>query len=160
MLIKQLRRNYILLNHSNQRFSLLLELFQSNEHYYQDANRLNNSNDATTINFNTYISNLHDSFQTIKDRIKKIYLKMDIIGSCTDAAINCEALSSNNLDSSYNNNNNSISLTQSSHVDLIKLYEYQIIEMQHEYELLLEDKVGFPFVFILALSFDPIVGLK
>jgi hypothetical protein len=149
MLIKQLRRNSILLTHSSQRFNLLLELFQSYEQFYQEQlglNRLNSSLDASnystyaTINFNTYYSNLHDSYQTIKDRIKKIYLKMDIISSCTEAATICEKNNNNNNDASFNNN--TMSLTQSNHIDLIKLFEYQIIEMQHEYELLLEDKVS------------------
>ena len=146
MLIKQLRRNSILLTHSSQRFNLLLELFQSYEQFYQEQmglNRLNSSLDASnystyaTINFNTYYSNLHDSYQTIKDRIKKIYLKMDVISSSTEAALICE---NNNSDTSFNTN--TMSLAQSNHIDLIKLFEYQIIEMQHEYELLLEDKVS------------------
>ena len=62
---------------------------------------------------------------------------MDIISSCTEAANNYD---SKNGDSNFNTT--SMSLSQSNHVDLIKLFEYQIIEMQHEYELLLEDKVS------------------
>ncbi len=88
-----------------------------------------------------YYTHLHDSYQTITDRIKKIYLKMDTIGSCTDAAINYENLKNNN-----NSIDTSISLSQSNHIDLIKLFEYQIIEMKHEYELLLEDKVNIFFI--------------
>jgi hypothetical protein len=33
------------------------------------------------------------------------------------------------------------SLENNKFSNIIKLYEYQVIEMQHEYELLLEDKV-------------------
>lgn len=40
--------------------------------------------------------------------------------------------------SSLNNTNNN---DNSKYSSLLKLYEYQIVEMQHEYELLLEDKV-------------------
>jgi hypothetical protein len=33
-------------------------------------------------------------------------------------------------------------LNSNKYANLLKLYEYQIVEMQHEYELLLEDKVN------------------
>lgn len=36
--------------------------------------------------------------------------------------------------------------------NLLKLYEYQVVEMQHEYELLLEDKVYFLFSFLLIMT--------
>ena len=36
--------------------------------------------------------------------------------------------------------------------NLLKLYEYQVVEMQHEYELLLEDKVYFLFTFLLIMT--------
>ena len=35
--------------------------------------------------------------------------------------------------------------------NIIKLYEYQVVEMQHEYELLLEDKVIFILLLFLAM---------
>ncbi len=35
--------------------------------------------------------------------------------------------------------------------NIIKLYEYQVVEMQHEYELLLEDKVTY-FCYHISLN--------
>ena len=43
--------------------------------------------------------------------------------------------------SSYTNSQT----TSNKYANLLKLYEYQIVEMQYEYELLLEDKVGILF---------------
>jgi hypothetical protein len=40
---------------------------------------------------------------------------------------------------------------ENKYINLIKFYDYQITEMQHEYELLLEDKV-LVFFFILKLT--------
>lgn len=89
---------------------------------------------------------------------------MDTVENCLKVAQQCEtspapssssSLSSNNsqnnptiyedlvnVDNQYSqssclNNNNSTKFQ-----NLLKLYEYQIVEMQHEYELLLEDKVN------------------
>lgn len=153
MLIKQLNRNYILLNHSNQRFNLLLELYEPYEKYYQEQMSFNNKklnqtpnkngsgvvNGASIIQTDTYFNNLHDSYQTIQDRIKKIYLKMDIISGYIESSKKYDA---NNLNTNEYDLNINSTLSQLNHIDLIKLFEYQIIEMKHEYELLLEDKVS------------------
>lgn len=57
--------------------------------------------------------------------------------------------------SSLNNNNNN---ENSKYSSLLKLYEYQIVEMQHEYELLLEDKVhiinSLNFNFIIHITYE------
>ena len=152
MLIRQLKRNYMLLGHSNQRFTLLLELYEPYENIYQQQILLNNNahqqqqqSSSNAILF-AYFNYLHEAYQTIKDRIKKIELKMDLIESCTDAAQKYESSRSNSspcgghdLDQQQQQQINTSKLN---HIDLIKLYEYQIVEMQHEYELLLEDKVS------------------
>lgn len=52
-------------------------------------------------------------------------------------------LSTPNSSSSLNGNNSNNSNNNNKYANLLKLYEYQIVEMQHEYELLLEDKVRY-----------------
>lgn len=52
-------------------------------------------------------------------------------------------LSTPNSSSSLNGNNSNNNNNNNKYANLLKLYEYQIVEMQHEYELLLEDKVRY-----------------
>jgi hypothetical protein len=44
-----------------------------------------------------------------------------------------------------NDDNDSTTTATNKFANLLKLYEYQVVEMQHEYELLLEDKVCYLF---------------
>ncbi len=54
-----------------------------------------------------------------------------------------QKLEGSNFNSSLNQEDifSSSSLESNNFSNIIKLYEYQVVEMQHEYELLLEDKV-------------------
>jgi hypothetical protein len=127
MLIRQLRRNYVLLSHSYQRFNLLLNLYQPYENYYNQQYSSHPSEQTNGSN-QVLLANLHDSYQTIVNRIQKISSKMDYIDNCLTAAQKCEQ--------HQNQHQQHVDLNE-----LIKSFEYQIMEMNHEYELILEDKV-------------------
>jgi hypothetical protein len=72
---------------------------------------------------------------------------MDIIENSLKIA---QQLEGSNFSSSLNNKDDifsSPSFENNKFSNIIKLYEYQVVEMKHEYELLLEDKVIFFDIF-------------
>jgi hypothetical protein len=77
---------------------------------------------------------LHDSYQTINDRISKIETKSESINSSLKTCESQNAEENNSVDVNAASSTNKLA-----HV--LKTFDYQIAEMQHEYELLLEDKI-------------------
>lgn len=80
---------------------------------------------------------LHDSYKTMRDRIIKIEMKMD---SVEDSLKTAQQYYDSSATSSLSSDEYGSSIN-SKYSSYFRLYEYQIVEMQHEYELLLEDKV-------------------
>lgn len=137
MLVRQLKRNYVLLNHSQQRFSLLNKLYEPYEMIYQhkQAQLAHGASREEAFNQQDDLtSSLHDSYQTMSDRIKKIEHKMDSVENSMHLAQQYEKAHFNASFESVDKSANKLS-------SLLKMYEYQVVEMQHEYELLLEDKI-------------------
>jgi hypothetical protein len=142
MLMRQLRRNFVLLNHSHQRFSLLSKLYEPYEliyhHRCQNSNEnkvsssINENNQKEKFSIDDLTSFLHNSFQTIQERIKRIENKMEIVENNLKLEVTNNKSERESTQSAMDNNNNS---------NMFRLFEYQIIEMQHEYELLVEDKL-------------------
>ncbi|CAF0760532.1 unnamed protein product [Brachionus calyciflorus] len=140
MIIRQLRRNFVLLNHSQQRFSMLQKLYEPYELMFQHRqNQLNSSKIEDGANINELTMSLHDSYQTIKDRIKKIENKMDSIENSLKLAQTIE--NNNSYQKVYEDPTNIDQINLNKFSNILRLYEYQIVEMQHENELLLEDKI-------------------
>lgn len=140
MLIRQLRRNFVLLNQSQQRFSIIQKLYEPYELIYQhkqNQSQLTQKNEEG-YNMNELTQFLHDSYQTIKDRTLKIELKMDSVENSLRLASQYHEASSTLSDES---NESRKCFNNPKYSSYFRLYEYQIVEMQHEYELLLEDKI-------------------
>jgi hypothetical protein len=69
----------------------------------------------------------------------------------SDSSNTAATTSTTNTDEFSNEKRFSLS-SSAKYSSYFRLYEYQIVEMQHEYELLLEDKVSeLKFLFILFL---------
>lgn len=98
-----------------------------------------------SFNMNELTMYLHDSYQTIRDRIKRIELKMDAVECSLKVAQVNENVQSKIYEEPASIQDNS---NMNKFSNLLKLYEYQIIEMQHENELLLEDKVNLKLLFV------------
>ena len=59
-----------------------------------------------------------------------------------NTSVNCGSSNSSlSTDVEYNNRESNSNKQQQQHSSYFRRYEYQIVEMQHEHELLLEDKV-------------------
>jgi hypothetical protein len=147
MLIRQLRRNYVLLSHSYQRFNLLLNLYQPYENYYNQQQYSMQALDPNNSSNQILLRNLHDSYQTIINRIQKINCKMDFVEQNIGIVQKCEQVQQQQ---------HLLKPQQPNQVDLnelIKSFEYQIMEMNHEYELILEDKVGAFVSFVNEIAY-------
>ncbi len=72
-----------------------------------------------------------------------LFVKMDLIENSLKLAQQLDS-SLCNLQTSNDDNFLNIEFPNQPNKfsNIIKLYEYQVVEMQHEYELLLEDKVS------------------
>lgn len=83
---------------------------------------------------------IHDSYQAIIDRVKRLEARMNKVESIVKlveckAALNTAALNAGDAEVDVG------SITQTKHALILKGYDYQICQLQHEYELYLEDKI-------------------
>lgn len=102
--------------------------------FLQDNERPNHQNRNESINI--LYTNCILLFLFLKFSL--ISLKMD---SVEDSLKLAQQYHDSSSPSSSNSDDYSSSVNSSKYSSYFRLYEYQIVEMQHEYELLLEDKV-------------------